>query len=115
MSDFPRATLVPHAWTAGLLLYCWGCSHGWRCNLLHCTYQQLGWTFPYTAPVHAHPPAQPLSYQVRMAVVDLDNAPSWWKRAQADNMSAGEARRLAGTNGAPIARTGLHARSTGCA
>jgi hypothetical protein len=36
-----------------------------------------------------------------MAVVDLDNAPSWWKRTPADNLSAGEARRLAGTSGAP--------------
>lgn len=45
------------------------------------------------------PKEHKFTYQVRMAVVDLDNAPSWWKRAEADNMSAGEARRLAGTNG----------------
>jgi DUF1365 family protein len=34
-----------------------------------------------------------------MAVVDLDNPPSWWRRAAGDNLSAGEARRLAGTAG----------------
>lgn len=39
------------------------------------------------------------SYQVRMAVVDLDNAPSWWKRSKNENMTAAEARRLAGTAG----------------
>lgn len=48
--------------------------------------------------------AAPCRYQVRMAVIDLDNAPSWWKRAEGDNMSAGEARRLAGTAGALAAR-----------
>lgn len=34
-----------------------------------------------------------------MAVVDLDNAPSWWKRSKNENMTAAEARRLAGTAG----------------
>lgn len=35
-----------------------------------------------------------------MAVVDLDNPPSWWSRIKHDNLSAAEARRLAGTAGA---------------
>lgn len=35
-----------------------------------------------------------------MAVVDLDNAPSWWRRSPSDNLSAAEARALAGTTGA---------------
>lgn len=35
-----------------------------------------------------------------MAVVDLDNPPSWWRRAKNENMTAAEARRLAGTAGA---------------
>lgn len=39
------------------------------------------------------------SYKVRMAVVDLDNTPSWWQRSKNENMSAAEARRLAGTTG----------------
>ncbi|KAL4448927.1 hypothetical protein ABPG77_007644 [Micractinium sp. CCAP 211/92] len=39
------------------------------------------------------------TYQVRMAVVDLDIAPSWWRRTKTDNMTAAEARRLAGTAG----------------
>jgi DUF1365 family protein len=34
-----------------------------------------------------------------MAVVDLDNTPSWWQRSKNENMSAAEARRLAGTSG----------------
>jgi len=49
-------------------------------------------------------PTHPLcSYEVRMAMVDLDNAPSWWRRCKHDNMSAAEARRLAGTSGARFA------------
>ena len=44
-------------------------------------------------------PTAPCSYQVRMAVVDLDNAPSWWKRGKNENMGAAEARLLAGTSG----------------
>ena len=36
-----------------------------------------------------------------MAVVDLDNAPSWWRRGKGDHLSAAEARALAGTTGAP--------------
>lgn len=46
------------------------------------------------------PPPRTRSYQVRMAVVDLDSPPSWWARSKTDNLSAAEARRLAGTTGA---------------
>lgn len=37
-----------------------------------------------------------------MAVLDLDNAPSWWRRTKNENMTAAEARRLAGTAGGAL-------------
>jgi DUF1365 family protein len=57
-------------------------------------------------PAVCQQPATPLpvyrttcSYRVRMAVIDLDNSPSWWKRTPTDSLTASEARRLAGTAG----------------
>lgn len=38
-------------------------------------------------------------YPVRMAVVDLDDAPSWFAPQARDHMTADEARRMAGTEG----------------
>ena len=39
-------------------------------------------------------------YPVRMAVVDLDAAPTWWNSAANDSLTAAEARQMAGTKGA---------------
>ena len=36
---------------------------------------------------------------MRMALVDLDQPPCWWKNAPGDTISAREARKLAGTTG----------------
>lgn len=48
-----------------------------------------------------------------MAVVDLDNVPSWWRRAKSENMTAAEARRLAGTaGGAPQVAQAAHTART---
>lgn len=38
-------------------------------------------------------------YAVRMAVLDLDAAPSWFKSQAAHHMTASEARKFAGTTG----------------
>lgn len=40
-------------------------------------------------------------YPVRMALIDLDAPPTWFASQAADFLSAAEARRLAGTDGAP--------------
>lgn len=38
-------------------------------------------------------------YPVRMALIDLDAPPSWWSSGANDNLTADEARALAGTKG----------------
>jgi DUF1365 family protein len=45
------------------------------------------------------PKAHSFSYPVRMAVVDLDAPPDWWRRGPSDSMTAAEARAAAGTAG----------------
>lgn len=51
---------------------------------------------------HAAPPP-PCRYPVRMALVQLDRPPAWFKRTQAgDHMTADEARAFAGTDGAAL-------------
>lgn len=44
-----------------------------------------------------------------MAVVDLDEPPSWWHEQASDHMTADEARSFAGTNGESTRRGILHA------
>lgn len=46
------------------------------------------------------PKENTFKYPVRMAVIDLDNIPSWYSTTTADTMTADEARCLAGTSGA---------------
>lgn len=42
-------------------------------------------------------------YEVRMALISLDNAPAWFAGQAADHLSAEEARSLAATDGSPPA------------
>ncbi|GAX84932.1 hypothetical protein CEUSTIGMA_g12353.t1 [Chlamydomonas eustigma] len=50
--------------------------------------------------MRAAPVKNKFRYPVRMAVIDLDDAPSWFKSSQsADHLTADEARRYAGTEG----------------
>lgn len=46
------------------------------------------------------PKENSFTYPVRIALVDLDHPPPWWREGEGDTMSAGVARRLAGTPGA---------------
>ena len=54
-----------------------------------------------TLPPQTQPP--PLSrrcrYPVRMALIDLDNVPSWFSKQAGDHMTAAQARAFAGTDG----------------
>ena len=65
---------------------------------------------PRSLSLFAFRPPPCLRYPVRMAVVDLDQPPSWWKQAPAvqagEWLDAGDARRLAGTSGPVQVRGG---------
>lgn len=50
-------------------------------------------------------------YAVRMAVLDLDDPPSWYDGAREDHLTADEARKFAGTDGRVELLT--HPRSLG--
>ena len=70
-----------------------------RCRHLCCPRRQPAMCQQPANPLPCDVVPQTCSYRVRMAVIDLDNSPSWWKRTPTDNLTASEARRLAGTAG----------------
>jgi hypothetical protein len=49
--------------------------------------------------VRSRPVENSFNYNVRMAVVNLDDPPTWFRPSRNENLSAGEARALAGTEG----------------
>jgi hypothetical protein len=57
-------------------------------------------------PCRRPPPAPPITrYPVRFAVVDLDDAPRWFKSSQArDHLTADQAREFAATDGVRVSQ-----------